>query len=160
MPSLLVRIKKKNDGSAALSCQRADGSVTWQRQDGQLGRFFPPHDLTHFAVESVLGVTGGFFGMIAGGRDINQTALASVPPEAHFVEVTVGFFDLELRTEVLGSAADLQWKLEGYFADKKLPMPPIHVTDEQIAAIRVKRGELFGLWQALPVGETLELRFQ
>ena len=38
---LLVRIKKSTDGSAALSCQRADGSVTWQRQEGQQGRFFP-----------------------------------------------------------------------------------------------------------------------
>src|SRR5205085_4529315 len=51
MPDLIIRIKKKTDGAAALSCTRADGSVTWQRQDGQLGRFFPLHDLTHFAVE-------------------------------------------------------------------------------------------------------------
>jgi len=38
---LVIRIKKKTDGSAALSCRRADGSVTWQRQEGQQGRFFP-----------------------------------------------------------------------------------------------------------------------
>ena len=52
---LVIHIKKKTDGSAALSCRRADGSVTWQRQNGQLGRFFPLHDLTHYAVETVLG---------------------------------------------------------------------------------------------------------
>ena len=47
--------RRKTNGAAALSCERADGSVTWQRQEGQLGRFFPLHDLTHFAVETVLG---------------------------------------------------------------------------------------------------------
>src|SRR2546430_9090725 len=57
MNDLLIRIKKKSDGSAALSCLRADGSVTWQRQNGQQGRFFPLHDLTHYAVETVLGHT-------------------------------------------------------------------------------------------------------
>jgi len=38
---LTVLLKKKADGSAALSCRRDDGSVTWQRQDGAQGRFFP-----------------------------------------------------------------------------------------------------------------------
>lgn len=38
---LVIHIEKKTDGSAALSCRRADGSVTWQRQEGQQGRFFP-----------------------------------------------------------------------------------------------------------------------
>ena len=55
MPDLIVRIKKKTNGEAALTCQRADGSITWQRQEGQASRFFPMHDLTHFAVESILG---------------------------------------------------------------------------------------------------------
>ena len=55
MPELLIRIKKKTDGAAALSCIRPDGTTTWQRQDGRLGAFFPLHDLTHYAVETVLG---------------------------------------------------------------------------------------------------------
>jgi len=67
MNELLIRIKKKGDGSAALSCLRADGSVTWQRQNGQQGRFFPLHDLTHYAVETVLGHTRGFYGLVAKG---------------------------------------------------------------------------------------------
>jgi hypothetical protein len=55
MADLIIRIKRKTDGSAALSCLRADGSTTWQRQEGQLGRFFPLHDLTHYAVETAMG---------------------------------------------------------------------------------------------------------
>src|SRR6266545_1175255 len=67
MTDLIIRIKKKTDGSAALSCQRADGSVTWQRQDGLQGGFFPRHDLTHYAVETVLRQVRGFYSLVAGG---------------------------------------------------------------------------------------------
>ena len=55
MPDLAIRLKRHSDGSASLTCTRADGSVTWQRQRGQLGMVFPSHDLTHFAVETALG---------------------------------------------------------------------------------------------------------
>ena len=44
MRGLTVLLNKKADGSAALSCRRDDGSVTWQRQDGVQGRFFPLHE--------------------------------------------------------------------------------------------------------------------
>ncbi|MEO6878234.1 MAG: hypothetical protein ABI205_07125, partial [Gemmatimonadaceae bacterium] len=70
MPDLLVRFKKKSDGSAALQCTRADGTVTWQRQEGELGQFFPLHDMTHLAVESVLGLRRAFYGLVAEGWDI------------------------------------------------------------------------------------------
>src|SRR5438309_11160893 len=78
MNDLLIRIKKKSDGSAALSCLRADGSVTWQRQTGQQGRFFPLHDLTHYAVETVLGYARGFYGLVGEGWDL--TALGNPWP--------------------------------------------------------------------------------
>ena len=51
MPGLTIRLKRHPDGSASLTCTRADGSVTWQRQQGQLAIVFPPHDLTHFAID-------------------------------------------------------------------------------------------------------------
>ena len=81
MPDLVIRIKKKTDGSAALSCTRADGSVTWQRQDGKLGLFFPLHDLTHYAVETTLGFSRAFYGLrptagtspISGSRSIRAS---------------------------------------------------------------------------------------
>ncbi len=72
MNDLLIRIKKNTDGSAALSCLRADGSVTWQRHNGKQGRFFPFHDLTHYAVETVLEHRRGFYGLVAGGWDLTD----------------------------------------------------------------------------------------
>ena len=163
-PGLIVRIKKKTNGEAALSCERADGSVTWQRQEGRLASFFPLHDLTHFAVESVLGFDAAFFGLIASGWDITDFAAPGaknrVTPQAYAAELFVGFFDLERATGVLGDARDFAWKAETYCREHKLQPISFRITDEQIVAIRAKRGELFAAWQAVPPGETLELRFQ
>src|SRR6185312_16965824 len=74
VPDLTIRIKKKTDGTAALTCTRTDGTVTWQRQEKQLGAFFPLHDLTHCAVESVLGIDRAFFGLIAARCEISDFA--------------------------------------------------------------------------------------
>ena len=113
MSDLLIRIKKKNDGSAALSCLRADGSVTWQRQNGLQGRFFPLHDLTHYAVETVLGHTRGFYGLVAEGWDLtdfgNPWRRGPLPPEALVSEFIVGFLDRERGAGVEWSAAELRW---------------------------------------------------
>lgn len=164
MASLVVRMKKKSNGEAALTCERSDGSVTWQRQEGQVAGFFPLHDLTHFAVESVLGFDDAFFGLIATGWDISDFAASGVKQrltaDALLAELLVGFFDLEQRTGVLGDADDFAWKIRTYCEEHKMPSPCFVITDEQIAAIRAKRGELFDAWQTVPPGETLELRFQ
>src|SRR5689334_5107407 len=97
MPDLVIRIKKKTDGSAALTCTRADGSVTWQRQDGQLGQFFPLHDLTHLAVEQTLGFARAFYGLLAEGWDMSDFGRPErrgmLPEEAFLAELIVGFFD-------------------------------------------------------------------
>src|SRR5437773_4364975 len=110
MSDLLIRIKKKNDGSAALSCLRADGSVTWQRQNGAQGRFFPLHDLTHYAVERVLGHRKGFYGLVASGWDMSDFGApwpkGRVPLDMDPSELIVGFLDVERATGVSGAAAD------------------------------------------------------
>ena len=66
MRGLAIRLKRHTDGSASLTLTRTDGSVTWQRQLGQTGNVFPPHDITHYAVETTLGYEHGFFGLVAG----------------------------------------------------------------------------------------------
>ena len=69
MPDLLIRMQKKRDGSVTHTCVRRDGSATWQRHQGAQARFFPFHDLTHYAVETVLGMRRGFYGLVAEGWD-------------------------------------------------------------------------------------------
>src|SRR3984893_2187434 len=96
---LTVEIVKRADGNGVLRCTRADGSVTWQKQNTRHAAFFALHDLTHFAVESALGFRRGFFGLIAEGWDIEDTTgkgkRGPLPPEAGVVEQLVGAFDRE-----------------------------------------------------------------
>lgn len=163
MPDLLIRIKKKSDGSAALSCRRADGSTTWQRQEGQLGRFLPMHDLTHYAVETVLSSHRGFYSLVAEGWDLSdfgkREMKGRIPEAAGMVEAIVGFFDLERATGERGSAIDLNWKVHAYCEERGLTPPAVRVTDEQLGRIRALRGDLFARWRAVPAGEVLELSF-
>src|SRR5712675_2192817 len=65
---MLIQISRRG----VLRCVRGDGSVIWQKQGGRNAGFFALHDLTHFAVESVLGVRRGFFGLIAEGWDVED----------------------------------------------------------------------------------------
>lgn len=163
MPELLIRIKKKTDGAAALTCLRPDGSTTWQRQEGRLGAFFPLHDLTHYAVETVLGFRRAFYGLVADGWDIStfdERGIATrLPEEALLTEVIVSFFDAERASGTISSAADFNWKLDNYYAEHDIPAPPFRMTDEALARIREVRGALFSRWRDLPAGDTLELSF-
>jgi hypothetical protein len=163
MPDLSIRIKKKTDGSAALSCTRADGSTTWQRQEGRQGRFFPLHDLTHYAVETVLGLRRGFYGLLAEGWDITTFGEPGVakrlPEDAGLAEVIVGFLDVERATGTRGTADDFDWKLKTYCDEHGAPMPTFRMTDEQLDRIRALRADLFGRWHAVQPGDALVLSF-
>lgn len=163
VPDLLVRIKKKADGSAALSCIRADGTTTWQQQNGQLGAFFPLHDLTHFAVESALGLRDAFYGLVAGGWDLidfgNAASKGGLPVQAGIAELLVGFFDLERATGILFPASDYNAKIQSYYADRALPVPSFRITDDDVQRIRRARAELFARWNEVAAGEALVLEF-
>lgn len=155
--TLRVELTRRTDGGAVLRCVRRDGSVTWQKQAGVHAEFFPGHDLTHFAVESELGTTAAFYGLIADGWDIDETtgkgARGPLPPEAVVVEHIVGLLDVERGSGHLLSGAELRSAL-----DKKgfgAPLP----NDAALARIRARRSDLLRRWQALPAGATLDLTF-
>jgi hypothetical protein len=164
MPDLLIRIKRATDGSAALTCVRADGSVTWQRQMGRLGAFFPTHDLTHYAVETTLGYRQGFYGLIADGWEISdfETAKGDIPREAREAELVVGVFEMELRMGPGWSCAELREQGDHYAASvrpERLRIPLPALSDDAIARIRALRSSVFEQWDAVAPGETLELAF-
>ena len=163
MPDLSIRIKKKTDGAAALSCTRADGSTTWQRQEGPLGRFFPLHDLTHYAVETVLGFDRAFYGLLAEGWDITRFAEPGMnrqlPEEAELAEVLVGFLDTERASGTRGTAEDFNWKIRTYYDAHGTPTPTFRMTDDQLDRSRALRADLFARWHAVPPGDSLEQSF-
>ena len=159
MPELLVRIKKKKDGNAALSCVRADGSVTWQRQEGNHARFFPLHDLTHYAVETVLGHRRGFFGMVADGWDFTDFGApwpkGPMPADMDPSEAIVGLLDVERYQGVRMTISELLDVSDGHAVRGAVA----GLSDADLDRVRARRAELFALWAALPDGETLELPF-
>lgn len=161
---LTVRMKKGADGSAALTCTRADGSVTWQRQRGAQARFFPRHDLTHFAVETALGFQRGFYGLVAEGWDLSDFGApwprGPIPPDADPAELIVGFFDVERASGVRWEAADFNERAAAYYGEHALAGPPPTLTDDDIARIRALRADLFARWDAVAPGDALELAFE
>lgn len=163
MSGLTVLLKKKTDGSAALSCRRADGSVTWQRQEGAQGRFFPLHDLTHFAVETELDYAKGFFGLVADGWDLTDFGRpwprGELPAQALLAELIVGFLDGERAAGARWSIDELRASTASYAVQSGRPVG-FELRETDLDRIRARRGQLFAQWAALGAGETLELTFQ
>src|SRR4029078_13165965 len=99
MTRLSIRLKKNTDGTAALTCVRPDGTTTWHSPKGAQGHFFALHDLTHYAVESALGVPCGFYGLVSEGWYISDFGTPEkrgrMPAETGWVELIVGFSDME-----------------------------------------------------------------
>ncbi len=150
---MLIEIVKRPDQSGVLRCTRDDGSVAWQKQ-ARHGAHFALHDITHYVVETTLGLRGAFFGLISQGWEITDTtgkgSRGTIPPEAAVAESIVGLFDSE-------RASGTNWTLDEIqeFASE----PARQLTPEQIAAIRERRAEIFAQWRQVPVGQALELRF-
>lgn len=167
-PHLTIRFKRHPDGTASLTCLRADGTSTWQRQNGSLGAVFPPHDLTHYAVETTLGYQRGFYGLIAQGWDIADFVKpwpkGPIPVEAQEVELIVGFFDTERRSVTQMSETEFNDHAKRYVAARKSLKPASlgsapRLSTEQIDAVRSVRSELLTRWSSLGRGEAMELLF-
>jgi PP-loop superfamily ATP-utilizing enzyme len=160
---IVIRIKKGKDGRTSLSCARADGTVTWQRQEGKQAAFFPKHDLTHCAVESVLEQRQGFYGLVADGWDFSDFGTpwprGRLPAEANVSEMIVGFFDGERQTGETNTATDLNRRIAEYCAEHGLPLRR-ELTEEDLTRVRQRRAELFAKWDAVEPGNALEIPFE
>lgn len=154
-----IQITKRRDGSGVLRCVRSDGSATWQKQERQAA-FFALHDLTHFAVESTLGFRRGFYGLIEGGWDVEDTTgqgpRGPLPGEALEVEYFVGSFDAERASGTTWTADEFNEHAAIHAAASGRAKPRL-LTGEDLARVRARRDELFREWSALAAGETLDL---
>ena len=157
MASLQINLKKISTEQASLNCRRPDGTITWSR----VHPFYPRHDLSHFAVETTLGLRQGFFGLIAAGWEladfIQKSVAARLPVEAFWAECAVG------TTELLGvngppPLAEWQAALGQSLAGLNLP-PFRRVSEQEYVQLNSTRAALLQKWAALPVGGTLTLDF-
>jgi len=159
---LRILITKRTDGGAVLKCIRADGTETWQKQEGKSAAFFPLHDLTHYAVETELGISSAFYGLIADGWPIEDTTgkgpRGALPLEALFVESIVGTLDSERAGGARWTAEELNQSIARHAANGGRPVPGL-LSDDELTRIRKRRAELFEKWRGLVAGQTLELSF-
>jgi hypothetical protein len=159
---VIIEFTKRADGRTILRCVRDDESVTWQRNENQQARFFPLHDLTHYAVESELGFSRGFFGLIGAGWNIDETtgkrARGPLPDEALEVEHFVSSFMAEWNGGTAWSAAGFNEQAAKFAHSRGLPAPRT-VTDGELGRVRNRFKELAANWRGLPQGETLRLEF-
>jgi hypothetical protein len=154
---LRIEFERKRDGSVVFRCVRPDGTATWQRREGHTSLFFASHDLTHYAVETVLGVRRAFFGLIAEGWDIDDTggksARGPIPLEAGIVEHIVGLLD----RDGMGGAALHSADYVNARVAQALGVGKDVVTETQLAAIRVTVASLKTRFATLQPGGPLSL---
>ena len=162
IPELRIRFTKRTDGAVVLQCVRRDDSATWERHDRQ-AVFFSFHDLSHFAVETVLGFRKGFYGLIADGWDIADTTgkgkRGKLPSESILVEHVVGLLD---RERVGGaaplSAAEFNAQVEQFVVNDHLDASRTF-SDAELAAVRQRIKALQSQWAEVPSGSSFELAF-
>lgn len=156
---MLIRFTRaKNDRPHTFTCIREDGTTSGMRSSA----FFVRHDLTHYAVETVLKLGEGFYGLVASGWDISSfeerepgsRKSRKLPPQALFAEFLVGTLDLETFPGMV-SNEDLRGNLMANCGNLGVPMP----TDEQLERIRKEKARLLEVWAQASPGEVLELSF-
>ena len=153
-----IRITKGRNGPNTLTCIRDDGSTTWAKvQD-----YFPLHDMTHFVVETTLGIPNAFYSLVRDGWDISEFAVRGnakrIPPEANLVEALVSRLQREAMpgTEFTTESynEEVVAVLEGIGNPLRRP-----VTDAELAEMRARFRELISRWRELSPGESIELTF-
>jgi hypothetical protein len=142
--------------------RRADGTRTWQKRTGPTAEFFAIHDLTHYAVETTLGMARGFYGLVAEGWDLTDFGTpwprGPLPPDALPAEVIVGLLDTQRAAGEPLTAEQCNRSAADYFASRGEPSP-VHVADAQLDAVRALLSTLAARWRALPHDAALELDF-
>ncbi len=160
---MIIALKKRKHKPSTLSCTRTDGSVSWTK----LQRGVETHDLAHFAVETTLGFTGAFYGIIARGFDISDFELpreqrpqtlipANLPEQAIQTEHIVNLLQIEFFNS--GEDPDFISTLRSALAAKNIRFPE-NLDQYELENIRSRFGELLMQWRSLGEGETMELEF-
>jgi hypothetical protein len=153
-----IRITKGRNGPNTLTCTREDGSSTWVKvQD-----YFPLHDMTHYVVETTLGISNAFYGLVRDGWDITAFAEKGagkrLPPEANLVEALVGRLQQEMMPNHEFTAESYNEEvlavLEGIGNPARRP-----VTQSELDEMRAKLRGLMAEWKSVERGQSIELEF-
>jgi len=141
-----------------VSYQRDDGDQTWFRGDDFLVR----HDLSHYAIDNILGYRTAFLGMINQGMDIRdfedrgKRGRLQITMEAWYAENLANLFLIELSQ---GKFEDFNRISQATMRQTKPDLPPLYLDSRDIGRIRSYLQELIDRWNSLPPGKQLILEY-
>lgn len=149
----------KGDDRDTIACVRPDGSRTWSRVVPSMVL----HDLTHYAVESTLRLSEGFYGMLLAGWDITAFnepgSTARLPDEAIWTEHVVNLVLVDSVNDRFASIDLFNIALvEGLTNASSEYLRPL--TGPELDAIRAKLADLRARWAKVEKGGRLELSFK
>ncbi|MEO7530181.1 MAG: hypothetical protein ABIS69_02180 [Sediminibacterium sp.] len=155
---MLIRITKNTNKQHVIKYIRDNGTETWMQTDD----FFIRHDLSHYALEKIMGYKTAFNGMLNAGMDISdfadkeKRASITVTDEAWYAENMANLFLIEI---VQGKFEDFNSVQQSAFVSFNQQYPVLTIAEEKITAIRNYLGTLLLQWNEMQDGETLELTF-
>ena len=156
---MLIRITKNTDKPHILKYIRDNGTNTWIYADD----FFIQHDISHFALETILTYKTAFNGMINSGMNITdfeskeKRALNNITDESWYAENMANLFLIEISQGVFENFNEVQ---QQSFQSFNRTYPLVSLSDANIQAIRNYLGLLLLQWNELASGDTLELTFK
>ena len=157
---MIIQLTKSTPSKpGALKCIRSDGTYTWQPSTP----YFAFHDLIHYAVETALGYSEAFYGLVAAGKGLDEFGTKqgkkdSYTCEEAWAESIVGL----LQWPGAGGGPDLTeeeffQQLQDVLANQKCCAPPLTV--EQLREIKQLMRELHDQWRDIAPGDKLALIF-
>ena len=161
LSAVKLKIKKRGDGDAVVTFVRDNGSAT----SGRLGSggFGAVHDLTHYAVETTLGLRQGFYGLLAQGWDIPdfevKGAARQLPDEALVAECVVGQLSNVIFAGAEPRAEEFNWLVKSAVAGVRPGASAPSISEDTLRQMKQTLNALLTRWRTLPPGETLELDF-
>jgi len=160
-----IEFTKNSHKPCIFKITRADGSQTWSKFEHL---FHAHHDLMHYALETTLGYTQAFYGIINSGYDIQDFELPknerpkellskNLPQEALWAEILIGLLQAEhfqkMPKEDFFDTLAFSCKEKGWEF-------PAHITANEINTIRNRFEDLWLQWQNLEDGKTLNLEWE
>jgi hypothetical protein len=151
----------KSFKKSTLRITRSDGSKDW----GYIHPGLQDHDIAHYAVETVLGMKNGFYGIIDQGASIadfelpkNQKGPLVHPDTMHLEAIHSEYLVNQLQTEIWSSGLmeDFLDIFKKTLADKNIPYPK-HLNAKSLEEIRKVYHHHALAFHAMKEGEVLRL---
>ncbi len=158
-----LQFKKGTQKPSVLTCIREDGTRTWT----QLQREIEIHDLAHYVVETELGFSCAFYGLLAEGYNIEDFELpreqrpealipANLPVESLQTEHIVNLLMVSLYQG--DDSVDFLNALKTILKENELAYPEA-LDANKLDQIFEKLKQLIAKWRKLESDEILELSF-